>query len=86
MIWSALIQGAGLVLAIVSTNCPYGPTEVLGGGRWGTLVPVGNTAALAQAMRALLRNPGDENARQARAAHFTIARAVDAYTALMLAR
>lgn len=41
---------------IISTNCPYGPREILEDGRWGELVPVGDVAALARAMRFSVRD------------------------------
>jgi glycosyltransferase involved in cell wall biosynthesis len=51
-------EGFGLVLVealaagtkVVSTNCDYGPSEILEGGRYGTLVPVDDAQALANAM------------------------------------
>lgn len=39
---------------IISTNAPYGPAEVLGRGKYGILVPVGNTASLKESLLSLL--------------------------------
>jgi glycosyltransferase involved in cell wall biosynthesis len=37
---------------VVATDCPSGPREILAGGRYGSLVPVENATALAEAMDA----------------------------------
>jgi len=50
----ALIEALEAGAAIVSTDCPFGPREVLDEGRWGQLVPVGDAPALAMAMAAEL--------------------------------
>lgn len=39
---------------IVSTNCKSGPYELLDGGKYGELVPVGDTEALAQGILKVL--------------------------------
>lgn len=85
-------EGFGNVLAealhcglpVVATDCAYGPAEVLGHGRWGRLTPVGNEAALAAALTETLDAPLDAPAQRARAAEFSVERAVEAYWQAML--
>lgn len=69
---------------IVATDCPYGPRELLEGGRLGRLVPPGDPAALAFAMAAALDAPHDPAAGPARVARLSVERAVDAYRAVLL--
>lgn len=55
---SSRFEGFGLVLVealragtqVIATDCPYGPSEILEQGRYGTLVPVDDPIALATAM------------------------------------
>lgn len=49
-----LIEALALGTPIVSTNCPSGPREILQDGRLGRLVPVGDPAAMAEAMEDVL--------------------------------
>lgn len=49
---------------IVSTDCPSGPAEILENGRWGTLVPVGDPEALADAIYEELSNSTDVSYEQ----------------------
>ncbi|MBI4974116.1 glycosyltransferase [Candidatus Roizmanbacteria bacterium] len=63
---SSLYEGFGNVLIeamrcgvpIISVDCPYGPSEILEGGKWGILVPQANTRKelLADGMIRLLEN------------------------------
>ena len=46
----ALIEAMEAGAAIVSTDCPFGPSEILDGGRFGRLVRVGDAAGLAEAI------------------------------------
>jgi glycosyltransferase involved in cell wall biosynthesis len=62
-----LIEALRSGLPIVSTDCESGPREILDGGRYGTLVPVGDEAALATAMKEALVRPHDADALRARA-------------------
>lgn len=67
---SSLVEGMPNVLVEammcgctpVSTDCPTGPRELLGDGRAGFLVPVGDPEALAGAILAALRSPASADA------------------------
>lgn len=66
----ALIEALEAGAAIVSTDCPFGPQEVLDEGRWGQIVPVGDPEALARAILAELERTdvGHEARREERTA------------------
>lgn len=49
-----LIEALACRARVVSTDCPTGPAEILANGKWGLLVPVGDSAALAKAMQQTL--------------------------------
>ena len=57
---TVLIEAMALGVPIVSTNCNSGPDEILHGGEYGRLVPVGDVEALAAAMAAALSEPRRE--------------------------
>ena len=65
----ALIEALEAGAAIVSTDCPFGPSEVLDGDRFGRLVPVADADAMARALAATLDEPdlGHEARRRERA-------------------
>jgi len=42
---------------VVSTDCPSGPAEILEGGKWGKLVPVGDVEGLAGAITEQISSP-----------------------------
>ncbi|MEW6166347.1 MAG: glycosyltransferase [Pseudomonadota bacterium] len=54
---NALTEALALGVPSVSTDCPSGPREILDGGRYGPLVPVGDARAMTEAMRATLHSP-----------------------------
>lgn len=51
---TVLIEALALGVPIVSTDCKSGPFEILQGGQYGALVPVGDSEALAQAILRVL--------------------------------
>ena len=52
-----LIQAMHCDVALISTDCPTGPREILENGRWGQLVPVADVKALAEAMERAMTSP-----------------------------
>ncbi len=81
---TVLIEALGCGTPVVSTDCPSGPAEVLEGGRYGRLVPVGDPAALAKAMAETLDHPPERALLQKRASDFDETRAIKAYEAVLL--
>jgi glycosyltransferase involved in cell wall biosynthesis len=78
-----LIQALACGAPVVSTDCPSGPREILEGGRHGRLVGMGDDDAMARAILAALKDPGDRGPRMARGQQFSVDRAVDRYLGLL---
>lgn len=88
---SSLCEGGPRVLAEamacgttpVSTDCPGGPTDILGGGRWGELVPVGDQSALADAISRAIDHPIPPSELKRRAEDYSVAASTDQYEELI---
>ena len=80
---NVLIEAMACGTPVVSTDAPYGPAEILDNGRWGRLTPVGDAAAMAQAiLDSLAGDTVPVEALRRRAGDFSAERAVAAYEAL----
>lgn len=77
---TSLWEGFGIVIAealicgcpVVSTDCRHGPDEILDGGKYGELVPIGDPVAISQAVLRSLSSDSDSHrlSRQSRAKLF----------------
>jgi len=72
---NSIIEALACGTPVVATDCPYGPREILQGGRCGVLTPVGDPAALAGAISAALDQPPDRQSLMRRGLDYTAARA-----------
>lgn len=86
---AAISEGLGFVLIealacgtpVVATDCPTGPRSVLRDGYYGSLVPVGDYRALAQAMRKTLQAPPDPDLLREGARPYAVKAAARAFAA-----
>ena len=53
---TVLVEAMALRTPVIATDCPSGPREILRGGQYGPLVPVGDPCALALAIQNSLAN------------------------------
>jgi len=89
---SSRTEGFGIALAeamacgtqVISTDCNYGPAEILGQGRYGWLVPQQDPEALAAAMTTAVEGPRRfaPELLKARAADFSNAACLEGYMSL----
>ena len=83
---NVLIEAMACGCPCVSTNCPSGPAEILDGGRFGPLVPVGNASALGIAVDRVLDCPPDKSRLLERAGNFSFTASIDHYERILFER
>jgi glycosyltransferase involved in cell wall biosynthesis len=76
---NVLVEALACGCPVVSTDCPGAPREILDGGRFGELIPVGDDSAMAEAILRTLDHPPEREQLIARAQKFSVAAAVDDY-------
>ncbi len=80
---NVLIEALACGCAVVSTDCPEGPAEILENGKYGMLVTCGNAVALAEAILQTLVMPVDKKKLVERARYFSVEKAVSSYLLLI---
>ena len=80
---SVLIEALACGCPVVSTDCIAGPSEILQDGEYGTLVPMGDDAALASAIIATLNNPPARRRLVDRGIQFTADYSAERYAGLL---
>ena len=87
-VWEGLpavvIESLAVGCPVVSTDCPGGPAEILDGGAYGRLTPVGDDEALAEAIIATLDEPPRRDLLRRRARRFSTDGMIDRYLDLLL--
>ena len=76
---NSIIEALACGTPVVSTDCPYGPREILQGGRYGTLTPVGDAAAMAAAIAAALKGEPDRRSFMRRSLDYTVEHAAESF-------
>ena len=73
---NVLVEALACGCPVVSTDCRSGPAEILDGGTYGRLVPVGDPEAMAAAILATLDRPPERDFLRRRGARFSEDRAL----------
>ena len=81
---NVIVEALACGTPVVACDCPSGPAEILAGGKYGRLVPVGDPQALANAIFQEYHAPHDSDLLKQRANDFSIERILPQYLAVLL--
>lgn len=80
---NVLVEAMAAGIAVVSTDCPSGPEEILDKGKYGSLVAIADPAAMAAAILNTLKNNVDPSWLKNRAEEFSLEKILDQYRLLI---
>lgn len=81
---NVILEALAVGVSVVATDCPGGSRELLGDGRWGDLVPVGDDIAMAAAIVSSLHHPRSRSILRERAETFDVDVVAAAYAREMM--
>jgi glycosyltransferase involved in cell wall biosynthesis len=82
---NVIVEALNAGVPVVSTDCPSGPREILGNGRYGKLVSCGDAEALSEAMDQALTEPIEPKLLRQRTMQISGPATLERYSELMLA-
>ena len=80
---TVLVEAMACGTPVIATDCPSGPREILAGGKYGSLVPVGDDCALAEAIKQIFTQSLTAETLQKRSQEFSIENSVAQYLQLI---
>lgn len=82
---NVIVEAMACGTQVIATDCPFGPAEILDNGRYGQLVPVDDSEALAEAMKKVIdkRFHVAKDELQKRANEFSLESAVQQYLSVI---
>ena len=82
---NVIVEAMACGTQVIATDCPFGPAEILDKGRYGQLVPVDDSEALAEAMKKVIdkRFHVAKDELQKRANEFSLESAVQQYLSVI---
>jgi glycosyltransferase involved in cell wall biosynthesis len=80
---NVIAEALSMGIPVVSTDCCSGPSEILDGGRYGRLVPVGDSDSMAAAIEETLRVPPQPDILKRRGSDFMPAKQAALYLNLL---
>jgi glycosyltransferase involved in cell wall biosynthesis len=81
---NVVLEALAVGCPVVSTDCPSGPREILADGTFGRLVPVGDSAKMAEAISATIDSPLPSAELKGRAAEFSLQKTIAGYRRTLL--
>ncbi|MEL6438377.1 MAG: glycosyltransferase [Cyanobacteria bacterium J06621_8] len=76
---NVLVEAMAAETMVISTDCPFGPAEILANGKYGKLVSVGNVDEMANSIISALQEVPNRDILKARAEEFSLDIAIHKY-------
>jgi glycosyltransferase involved in cell wall biosynthesis len=83
---NVIIEALAVGTQVVASDCKSGPREILADGRYGRLVPVGDSEEMAKAIIEAVSHPIDKNFLIQRASEFSVQASVEEYISFLSIR